>query len=316
MSDDESNATPRHLQTVRLGATNLEVARIAFGTAPLASVFWDNDEPTAVAAAARSLELGMGFFDTAPFYGLGACESRLGKALAGHDGEVVIATKAGRLLETSANGKLDARMTFSYDDTMRSLEMSLERLGLDRVNIVHIHDPDDHLEEALSGTHRALTDLREQGVIDAVSVGTNSVETARFFLDRGELDSIMVAGRYTLLDQTATGLISDCADRQTAFVCAGIFNSGILARPSAGSWFDYAPASDEVLARTYAIEAVCTRHGVPLRTAAMAFPLRNPKVTTLVVGMGAPDEVDENLAALNETVPDTLWNELAKTFGI
>lgn len=309
-----SNQESEHLKNVQLGRTSLEVSRVAFGTAPLASVFWNNDEITAVGAVERALASGMQFFDTAPFYGLGACETRLGQALSNYGGDVVIATKAGRLLETGVDGELDARVTFAYDDTMRSLEASLERLGRDRVNIVHVHDPDDHLEEALAGTHRALVEMRDQGVIDAVSVGTNSVETARFFLERGDIDSMLVAGRYTLLDQEAADLISACAEKRVAYLAAGVFNSGILARPIAGSWFDYAPASPEVLERTHGIQAICDRHGVPLRTAALRFSLRNPDVTSLVIGMGAEGEVDENLRALNEPIPVELWDELDEEY--
>lgn len=304
-----SKNKPEHLKTVSLGRTGVEIARVGFGTAPLASVFWNNEEAIAVEAVARALTSGMCFFDTAPLYGLGASEARLGAALAAHSAEVVIATKAGRLLDSSG-GELDARITFAYDDAMRSLETSLERLGQDRVNIVHVHDPDDHLEEALAGTHRALVDLRDQGVIDAVSVGTNSVDTARFFLENGAIDCMLVAGRYTLLDRQAADLITACGEHQVTYLAAGVFNSGILARPSPGSWFDYAPAAPAVLERTLGIETICARHGVALRTAALRFPLQHPSVASVVVGMGSEGEVDENLQALNDPIPDELWREL------
>ena len=295
-----------------LGRTGLEVRRLAMGTAPLATIFWGNDAGTAVQTAARALELGVGFFDTAPFYGLGEAERRLGRALAvvPHGTRPVIATKAGRLLTQGPDGSVDAHFDFGYDAAMQSVESSLERLGLDRVDIVHIHDPDDHLHEALEGTYSALVALREQGVIDAVSLGTNSVATAAVFLDRADLDCMLVAGRYTLLDQSAAELIDACAQRGVAYLAAGVFNSGVLARPRAGSWYDYGPASDETLARAAAIDAVCQRHGVALRAAAVNFPLANPEVTAVVVGMAAPAEVDENLAALRTPVPDELWREL------
>ena len=301
------------LNEVELGRTGLRVRRLAMGTAPLATIFWGNDAGTAVQTAARALERGIGFFDTAPFYGLGEAERRLGRALEAAGGPLpVIATKAGRLLAEGSDGSVDVRFDFSYDASLRSLESSLERLGVDRVDIVHIHDPDDHIGEALDGTYRALVALREQGVISAVSLGTNSVATAAAFLDRADLDCMLVAGRYTLLDQSAAELIDACARRGVAYLAAGVFNSGVLARPQAGSWYDYGPASDETLARAAAIDSVCRRHDVALRAAAVNFPLTNPGVTAVVVGMAAPAEVDENLAALRAPVPDDLWLELRR----
>ena len=300
------------LDEAALPRTGLLVRRLALGTAPLASIFWGNDADTAVGAAARAIELGIRFFDTAPFYGLGEAERRLGRALAvaPHGERPVIATKAGRLLTVMPDGSVDVHFDFGYDAALQSLESSLERLGVDRVDIVHIHDPDDHIHEALEGTYPALVALRDQGVIGAVSLGTNSVGTAAAFLERADLDCMLVAGRYTLLDRSATVLIDACADRGVAFLAAGVFNSGVLARPQAGSWYDYGPASDATLARAAAIDAACQRHDVTLRAAAVSFPLTNPKVTTVVVGMAAPAEVDENLAALRSPVPEDLWREL------
>ena len=299
------------LDEVELGRTGLRVRRLAMGTAPLATIFWGNDADTAVRAAARALERGVGFFDTAPFYGLGEAERRLGRAVAEAGGErPVIATKAGRLLTQGPDGSVDVCFDFGYDAARRSLESSLERLGVDRVDIVHIHDPDDHIHEALEGTYPALVDLRHQGVIGAVSLGTNSVATAAVFLERADLDCMLVAGRYTLLDRSAEALIDACGRLGVAYLAAGVFNSGVLARPRAGSWYDYGPASGETLARTEAIDSVCRRHGVSIRTAAVNFPLLNPGVAAVVVGMAAPAEVDENLAALRAPVPDELWREL------
>ena len=333
------------LERAKLARTGLEVGRLALGTAPLASVFWGNDETTAVAAVRRAFERGVRFFDTAPFYGLGESERRLGAglraatagaaglgpsaaaaddtgpsaaadggdeasaALAG-DGGVVIATKAGRRLKAGPDGSVQAVFDFGYDAARRSVESSLERLGADRVGIVHVHDPDDHLDEALEGTHRALADMRGQKMIDAVSVGTNTVATASAFLERGDLDCMLVAGRYTLLDQTAAGLIAACADRGVAYLAAGVFNSGVLARPAEGAWYDYGPVSPERLERARAIESVCRRHGASLAAAALAFSLAHPLVASVVVGMATPAEVDENLDAAAASVPADLWSEL------
>ncbi len=298
------------MQEVVLGRTALRVSRLGLGTAPLASVFWGNDEATAGETARRALDAGVTFFDTAPFYGLGEAESRLGAAVRGRREGVVIATKVGRLLDAGADGQVEARFDFGYDAVRRSIDSSLGRLGVDRVDVVHIHDPDDHIDEAVAGAYRALVDLRDQGVIDAVSLGTNSVETAATFLERCDLDCVLVAGRYTLLDQSAAPVLQQCAERGIAYLAAGVFNSGVLARPSEGAWYDYAPAARPLLDRALQIEQVCRRHGVTLRAAALSFVLARPEVTVVIVGMAAPDEVDENLAAAEAGVPDELWADL------
>jgi D-threo-aldose 1-dehydrogenase len=298
------------MQEVAVGVTGLRVSRVGMGTAPLASIFWGNDEQSAVATAARALDAGVTFFDTAPFYGLGESERRLGAALRGRREGVVIATKVGRLIDEGPDGELAARFDFGYDAVRRSLESSLDRLDVDRVDIVHIHDPDEHLDAAVEGAHRALVDLREQGVIDAVSVGTNSVATAATFLERGDLNCILVAGRYTLLEQTAAPVIRQCAERGIAYLAAGVFNSGVLARPSDEAWYDYAPVAAPTLDRARQIERVCRRHDVTLPVAALSFVLGHPDVTVVIVGMAAPEEVDDNLRAAAAQVPDDLWTEL------
>jgi D-threo-aldose 1-dehydrogenase len=300
------------MEQVSLGRTGLRVSRVGLGTAPLASAFWGNTEPTAVATARRAVDAGVTFLDTAPFYGLGESESRLGAALSGRREGLVIATKVGRLLEAGPVGELQARFDFSYDAVRASLDTSLERLGVDRVDVVHIHDPDDHIDEAVAGAHRALVELRDQGVIDAVSLGTNSVATATTFLDRCDLDCVLVAGRFTLLDQSAVPVIRQCADRGIAYLAAGVFNSGVLARPAEGAWYDYAPAARPLVDRALDIERVCRRHGVTLRAAALHFVLAQPDVTVVIVGMAAPAEVDENVAVVEATVPDDLWTDLVE----
>lgn len=296
-------------EPIKLGRTALATTTMGLGTAPLASIVWKNDEPTAVATVLRAIESGMKYYDTAPLYGLGESEIRLGLALGKR--QVFVATKVGRLLEAQSDGTKDFRFDFSYDATMRSLDESLGRLDVDRVDVVHIHDPDDHIDEAMAGSHAALVQLRDEGTISAVSVGTNKVATAVSFLERADLDCLMVAGRYTLLDQSASDLIDRCAERGIGYIAAGVFNSGVLARPAPGAWLDYAPASDHVLARVQEMEQVCLRHNTSLVAAALSFPLLNAGVHMIVVGMATPDEVDNNLQALRAGVPDDLWLELA-----
>jgi D-threo-aldose 1-dehydrogenase len=303
------------LDRVPLGRTGLTVTRIGLGTAPLASIFWGNDEDRGVATAARAVERGIRLFDSAPFYGLGESETRLGRALTaiGRD-EVVVATKAGRSLVPSPDpgGGTQAVFDFSRDATLRSLESSLDRLGLDRVDIVHIHDPEEHLSEAIAGTYAALDRLRAEGAVRAVSVGTNVVDTARFFLRNADLDCVLVAGRLTLLDQSALDdLVSECRDADVAYLAAGVFNSGVLADPQPGAWFDYAPVSPDLLERAVAIQAVCESHRVSLRAAALNYPLTVDGVTAVVVGMSSPAEVDDDLTSLQSTIPPALWSDLA-----
>jgi D-threo-aldose 1-dehydrogenase len=278
----------------------------------LASAFWGNTEATAVATARRAIDAGVTFLDTAPFYGLGESESRLGAALDGARQEIVLATKVGRLLGTGPAGDPEARFDFSYDAVRTSLDTSLDRLGIDRVDVVHIHDPDDHIDEAVTEAHRALVALRDEGVIEAVSLGTNSVQTAATFLERCDLDCVLVAGRYTLLDQSAAQVIQQCVDRGIAYLAAGVFNSGVLARPAEGAWYDYAPAARPLLDRALEIDQVCRRHGVTLRAAALHFVLAQPGVTVVIVGMAAPDEVEENIAIAHAGVPDSLWTDLVE----
>jgi D-threo-aldose 1-dehydrogenase len=302
------------LDRVALGRTGLTISRLGLGTAPLASIFWGNNEDRGVATAARAVERGIRLFDSAPLYGLGESETRLGRALTGIEREeVVVATKVGRSLVPSPDpgGGTQAVFDFSRDATLRSLESSLDRLGLDRIDIVHIHDPEDHLSEAITGAYAVLDKLRTEGAVRAVSLGTNVVETARFFLRNAELDCLMVAGRLTLLDQSAgDDLVTECRHAGVAYLAAGVFNSGVLADPQPGAWFDYAPVSADLLERAVTIRTVCESHGVSLRAAALHYPLTVEGVTTVVVGMSSPAEVDANVSSLQSPIPPELWADL------
>jgi len=300
------------LAPVQLGRTGLTVTRLGFGGAPLATYFWGNDPGTARSAVERALAAGMRLFDTAPLYGLGESERRMGEVLASAPrDDFVVATKVGRLLRPTREepDERDAVFDFSRDGVVRSIEESLERLGLDRVDIVHIHDPDDHLEEALTGAFPALADLRAQGVISAVSVGQTRPLT--FLVREADLDCILLAGRYTLLDRSALDeLFPLCEERGVAVIAAGLFNSGVLADPKPGAWFDYAPAEAHIFDTVRAIRAICDRHGVPIRAAALRFPFGHPAVTCAVVGMRSAAEVDDDLKLFATEIPDELWTEL------
>jgi D-threo-aldose 1-dehydrogenase len=329
--------------TIRLGRTNLQVTRLGLGTAPLGGLYDAVGDDAAVATVRRAWELGLRLFDTAPLYGAGLAERRLGAGLAGHprDG-YVLATKVGRVLVPhaatadsagrvgsansagpvgSANSAAqdiyveDSGLTpvfdFSYDATLRSIDDSLRRLGVDRIDIAHIHDPDDHYAAALNGAYRALHELREQGVIGAVSAGMNQSAMLTDFARDGDFDCFLLAGRYSLLDQSGLAdLLPVAAEKGIAIIAGGVYNSGLLADPRPGATFDYAPASDELVARARRIGAVCARHGVPLPAAAIQFPFGHPAVASVAIGARSVAEIEENAAMFTHPIPSALWSEL------
>lgn len=307
---------------IPLGRTGLEVTRLGLGTGLLGGLFAPVSEAVFAGTVDRAWELGLRLFDTAPLYGKGVAEARLGAALAGRPrDEFVLSTKVGRLLRADAppdaetlrglwHGApaLNPVFDFSGGGIRRSLEESLARLGLDRIDIALIHDPDDHWEEALAGAYPALDGLRREGVIGAVGAGMNQVEMLCRFARETDVDCFLVAGRCTLLDHAALDeLLPFCADRGIAVIAGGVFNSGILA---GGTTFDYAPASRERLECASRLEQVCARHGVPLPAAAIQFPLAQPAVAAVVTGAVSADELEQNVGYARTPIPAELWTEL------
>jgi D-threo-aldose 1-dehydrogenase len=306
------------------------VTRVGFGTAPLGGLYAPVSDEVARATLVRAWELGLRFFDTAPLYGHGRSERRVGAALAGRPrDELVLATKVGRLLRAGAppddsrlSGGLDRWpdappvnpvFDFSYDGILRSVAESLERLALDRVDVLHIHDPDEHYEEALAGAYRALDRLRAEGTIGAVGAGMNQAEMLVRFAREAEFDCFLVAGRYTLLDQSALAeLLPLCLERGVAVILGGVYNSGILAEPRPGATYDYSVAPPQLLERARRIAGVCERHDVPLKAAALQFPLAHPAVTSLLLGARSVAELEENLTLLRIELPAELWTELRR----
>lgn len=316
-------------EQTRLGRTELRVTRLGLGTAPLGGLFEAVDEQEAQAVVRRSLELGARFLDTAPLYGFGVAEERLGRALAGVPRErYVLATKVGRLLDADAppeaavnpGGRplfadtpaLNSKFDFSRDAIMRSFEESLGRLGVDRVDLLHIHDPDDHdVEQALADVYPALDALRSEGVIGAVGIGTAGVDTLVRFAREAEPDCFLLPGRYTLLAQPAlTELLPLCEQRDISVIVGGVYNSGILAGPTGRPTFDYVPAPPELLERARRLDAVCARHGVPLKAAAIQFPFGHPAVANVLSGARSVAELEENVRMLELPIPGELWDEL------
>ncbi|MDX6563796.1 MAG: D-threo-aldose 1-dehydrogenase [Gaiellales bacterium] len=292
----------------------LAFGRLGLGTAPLGGLYDAVEEETARAVVERAWELGIRYFDTAPYYGSGSAERRLGAVLCERPREeFVLSTKVGRLLrrgESDWRGAppLQAYFDFSYDATLRSLAESLERLGLDRVDVALIHDPDDHYDEAIAGSYPALARLRDEGVVSAIGVGMNQTELLCRFALETDPDCFVVAGRYTLLDRSADErLLSLCGERGIAVVAAGVFNSGVLA---GGSTYDYESASPAVLERVDELQEICARRRVPLAAAALQFPARHPAVASVLVGCRTPGEVEEDVRLFELDLTDELWGEL------
>jgi D-threo-aldose 1-dehydrogenase len=286
------------------------VTELGLGTAPLAGLYEPVDDETADAVVERAWELGMRTFDTAPYYGSGLAERRIGAVLRSKPrDDFVLSTKVGRMLRPDAAGWDGAYFDFSHDAALRSLEESLERLGLDRVDVALVHDPDDHYEEARDGAFRALCRLRDEGVVRAVGVGMNQTALLVRFARETDPDCFLVAGRYTILDRGASGeLLPLCEERGIEVMAGGVFNSGILA---GGTTFDYKAAPPEVVASVERLREVCARHRAPLRAAAVQFPLRHPAVTTVLVGCRSPEEVEEDVRLSQFELPGALWDELA-----
>jgi D-threo-aldose 1-dehydrogenase len=318
------------LNRIRLGRTALEVTHLGLGTAPLGGLFSPISEEQFTATVERAWELGLRLFDTAPLYGKGVAEARLGAALAGRPrDEYVLSTKVGRLLRHNAPPDpetlrglwkeapaLNPVFDFSSEGVLRSFSESLARLGLDRIDIALIHDPDDHDEEALAGAYPTLEQLQREGAIGAVGVGSNQVDVLCRFARETDVDCLLVAGRYTLLDHEGLAeLLPLCVERGIAVIAGGVFNSGILADPQAGATFNYAPASRELIERAQRLRGVCEGHGVPLGAAAIQFPLAHPTVAAVVTGAGSVAELEENVEYARAPVPADLWAEL-KTEGL
>ena len=309
-------------ERAQLGKTSLHVTRLGLGSAPLGGLFEEVADDEAHRVVEAAWQAGIRFFDTAPLYGHGLAEQRLGAVLRGKPrDEFVLATKVGRLLREDAPPEpgqaykgvppVNPVYDFSYDGVMRSVEESLARLGLDRVDVLHIHDPDEHFEEALAGAYRALDRLRAEGTIKAVGAGMNQAEMLVRFARDADFDCFLLAGRYTLLDRTGGAeLLPLCVEKSIAIIAGGVFNSGILANPIPGATFNYQEAPPDLVLRALRMQELCARHGVELKAAAIQFPLRHPAVASVLTGCRSVREVEENVGMFQAPVPSALWDEL------
>jgi D-threo-aldose 1-dehydrogenase len=315
---------------VPLGRTDLRVTRLGLGTVPIAGLYEPVSEEQAQATLHSAYGQGVRYFATAPLYGYGVAEQRLGHFLADVPRpEVVVATKVGRLLQHERPGdepshrgplrdrqfksgsELEPVFDFSYDGALRSLEASLERLGTDRVDVLLIHDPDDHYDEAHDGAYVALEKLRGEGVVSAIGAGMNQPQMLARFARETDMNCFLMAGRYTLLDQSAlVELLPLCQARGISIIIGGVFNSGILANPRGHATYNYQPAERSIVERALRIEAVCERHGVPIAAAAVQFPLGHPAVATVLTGVRSPAEIEANAQLFQHPIPDALWAEL------
>jgi D-threo-aldose 1-dehydrogenase len=305
----------------RLGS--LDVTSIGLGSAPLGGLFTPVSDADAEATIACAWSLGVRFFDTAPLYGFGLAERRLGAFLRQQKREsFAISTKVGRLLRVPDGAAAEDEhykgtpcerpvFDFSHDGVMRSVEESLARLGFDRVDVLLVHDPDDHYDDAVAGAFRALQRLRSEGTVKAIGAGMNQSEMLVRFAEAVPVDCFLLAGRYTLLDQGALdALFPLCRAKDIGILLGGIYNSGILANPRTGAKFNYQDADPALVARALALAELCRRHGTELKAAALEFCMAHPAVTVAVMGARNAAEVADNIAMSEAAVPPAFWQEL------
>jgi len=307
-----------------------EGQRVGLGGAPLGNLLGEVADTDAVAAVDAAWEEGWRYFDTAPHYGLGLAEERLGAGLRSRPrDEYVLSSKVGRIIYEADNAATDdegfaisttrrRRWDFSRDGVLQSIEDSLRRIGTDRLDVVFVHDPDDHYDEAVATAFPTLIELREQGVIGAIGSGMNQSAMLTRFVREIDIDVIMLAGRYSLIDPDGLDdVLPACLENDVQVVAVGIFNSGLLSqpRPAPGTTFNYEPAAQALVDKANQLADLCEKHGTTLPAAALAFPLFHPAVAGIAVGCRTPDEVHTNAALARTEVPTSLWSDL-KSAGL
>ncbi|MDW8804887.1 aldo/keto reductase [Streptomyces scabiei] len=316
----------RTIGSRKITNTSVALTELGFGASVIGNLYRVTPVEDASAAIETAWAAGIRYFDTAPHYGLGLSELRLGAALRERPrAEYVVSSKVGRLLVPNeaprgidtegfvVRDDLRRQWDFSRDGVLRSIEETLDRTGLDRLDVVYLHDPDDHWRQAADEAMPALADLRDQGVIGAIGAGMNRSAMLARFLRETPADVVMLAGRYTLLDQTALDDVLPAAhEHGKSVVAVGVFNSGLLSRdrPAEGMKYDYRDAPSHLVDRARAIADVCAAHGTTLPAAAIAFPLTHPTIINVTLGMRTAEQVGRNVELHQRHIPDQLWDDL------
>jgi D-threo-aldose 1-dehydrogenase len=312
----------RHNQKIGMKRVDLELTRLSLGTAPLAGLFKSVDISESDQLIHTALDNGMNYFDTAPLYGHGLAEERLGRILSNVTKPFVLQTKVGRVLNwvekadpvpwfPDADPHIQPVFDYSADGIKRSLDESLKRLGVDQIDIALMHDAENHISEAINIAYPVLADLKRQGIIKAVGIGINFCDVAIEIMENVDLDIVLLAGRYTLLDQSAQNkLLPYALERRVDITIGGVFNSGVLADPKPGATFEYLPASDEIIKKAQEIGVFLKNLGIPLTAAAVQFPLRHPAVTSVLTGSRNSKELLANMADFDLELPEDIWNQL------
>jgi D-threo-aldose 1-dehydrogenase len=318
-----------HDARVQLGRTALTVTALGFGATAIGGMYTEVSDEIAQDTVAAAWAQGLRYFDAAPQYGRGNGEVRLGRGLAGYPrDQYVLSSKVGRLLRADAPqhpddydtdghpydaGAPDVATVYDYsrDGVLRSIEESLARLGTDRLDIALVHDPDDYVDEALATAFPALIELRDQKVVSAIGAGMNQTAALERFARESDPDLFLLAGRYTLLEQAALqSFLPLCAQRDIAVVAGGVFNSGLLADAGPGARYNYDPAPPDLIARARQLAEVCRRHSVPLKAAALQFPVAHPAIAAVLTGARSRGEITENVALFDQPIPAELWADL------
>jgi D-threo-aldose 1-dehydrogenase len=312
----------RHNQKIGMKRVDLELTRLSLGTAPLAGLFKSVDVSDSDQLIHTALDNGMNYFDTAPLYGHGLAEERLGRILKTVTKPFILETKVGRVLNwvekadpvpwfPDADPHMQPVFDYSADGIKRSLDESLKRLGVDHIDIALMHEAENHIPQAINTAYPVLADLKRQGIIKAVGIGINFCDAAVEIMKSVDLDIVLLAGRYTLLDQSAQNkLLPYALERKVDITIGGVFNSGVLADPKPGATFEYLPASDEIIKKAQDIGAYLKKLGIPLTAAALQFPLRHPAVTSVLTGSRNSRELLANMTDFDLELPEDIWNQL------
>jgi D-threo-aldose 1-dehydrogenase len=321
----------RHSELVKIPRIDRYVSKLALGSAPLGGLFTAVSDVEGQKTILAALDSGINFIDTAPLYGHGNAEKMIGSALSKTDKPVVISTKVGRVLEKFSPEEIAGKVEglapfigvdptifpvfdFSRDGILRSIEDSLTRLKVSSIDIALIHDADDRIDEAIKNSYPVLDELRSQGVIKGVGVGMNICSYATKAVKETDLDIILIAGRYSLLDQSAQEeLFKECLRKKTGVMVGGVYNSGVLANPTPQATYNYVPVTTEVLAKVKQIQKLLLDFHIPLTAAAIQFPLRHPAVTCVLTGSRSVSELTANIEDFDRSIPDAAWNALEES---